>query len=126
MSSETHAAGMKPVYLDYIKQMREEGIQRSERIHREWLEKPADLRGPEPRNLPGAQGVIDAFLYTVTGESPYAESAAQLLADNDHGLYEYIQAYREVSDSPAMTPELQRKIEERIARKIVVRFFIFI
>ena len=117
MCSETYAGEMKPIYLEYVKNMRAHGIERGERIKREWDEKPPELRGAEPRNMEGAQAVIDAFLYHVTGEEHYAESAAGLLAENDVSLYSYIQACEEVADSPAMTPELRARIEERIARQ---------
>ena len=71
---------MKAIYLEHIRSMREYGVERSTRLQREWAEKPTELRGLEPRNLPGAQAIIDAFLYGVTGEAPYAESAVELLA----------------------------------------------
>ena len=91
---------MKTRYLEYIKRMREAGIERNERLQRAWRQKPAALRGPEPRVMPGARAVIDAFLYTVTGEASYADGAVRLLADHDYALYDYIQAYREVAASP--------------------------
>ncbi|MBM3264687.1 MAG: hypothetical protein FJY97_14850 [candidate division Zixibacteria bacterium] len=115
MSDEKQGGGMKPRYLQYVKDMRAYGLERSERIQREWERKPVATRGPEPRNAPAALGVIDAFLYTVTGDLSYAENAARLLSEHDHLLYEHVRAFQEIVHSPAMTPALKAKIENRIA-----------
>ncbi len=106
---------MKAIYLEHIRSMRDYGVERSTRLQREWAEKPTELRGLEPRNLPGAQAIIDAFLYGVTGEAPYAESAVELLAANDASLFDYVRAYWEVAESPAMRADQKVQIEERIA-----------
>ena len=117
MGAETHTGAMKSIYLEYIKEMREYGVERGERIQREWEKRPPELRGPEPGNMGGAQAVIDALLYHATGEEHYAESAAGLLADNDLSMYPCIQACEELAGSPAMTPEVRARIDERIARQ---------
>lgn len=107
---------MKSRYLQYIRDMRAYGIERGDRLQRDWENAPPETRGPQPRNTLGALGVIDAFLYTVTGDESYAESAIPLLSEHTHLLYEYIRAYQEVVNAPAMTPAYRTKIETRIAQ----------
>ena len=117
MAVGTRPVGMKSVYLEYIKEMREYGVERGECVRRAWEERPPELRGPEPRNMEGAQGLIDALLYHATGEERYAESAAGLLADNDVSLYPCIKACEELAGSPAITPEVKARIDERVTRQ---------
>lgn len=114
MTASGAATGMKSVYLDYIKSMRSRGIERSEELRRNWEAAPANRRGQEPRLMPEALAVIDAFLYEVTGEDGYAASAGQLLPEGDYALYEYIRAYRTVADSPSISAQQRSAIETRV------------
>lgn len=107
---------MKARYLEYVRRMRKVGIEWEERLRAERDSRPEHLRGTEPVGLHGAQAVMDAYLYTETGDEGYAESAVEILAGHDHALNDYIRAFREVEGAPAMTVTARRQIEERIAR----------
>ena len=105
---------MKERYLEYVRHMRQVGIEWEEQLRTERENRPEDLRGQEPFAMLGAQAVMDAYLYTETGDEACAASAVDNLVEHDHALNDYIRAFGWVEESPAMTADARGRIEARI------------
>jgi hypothetical protein len=115
MASDAGNEISKADYLTYIKNARDLAVQQYNEELERWKKTPQNLRDKNVPQKNVSLGIIDALLYSVTGDRQYAESAREILVATGERVYQYVRAIRQIESSGVLSEEDWKQMKTIIA-----------